>query len=185
MSGEKDDGLEFDFGNVGKWEEPPWPGVEGPPSVVLAYVSTFEHVDDPEHIIPVAFLPACLLKAMPFPPMVARAALRRAGWEGDGELGGLYLPPFVLPTRPMGCTHGLGAYHVKQLNNGTSFIVTALPARLVDEDAWRCDFAVRVHFGGGAGKASELADAVDKAGKAAVAVIRGDILCGDPEVVNH
>ena len=51
---------------------------------------------------------------------------REAGWEGDGEIEMIWLPPFV----GVGIedTHGAFLFHVKQSNNGTSFI--ASPERL-------------------------------------------------------
>jgi hypothetical protein len=46
-------------------------------------------------------------------------AFRQAGWEGDGELTTIWLPPFACPVED---THGEWLFHVKQSNNGTSFI---------------------------------------------------------------
>ncbi len=50
------------------------------------------------------------------------AQLREAGWEGDGELGVLWLPPFV----GVGVedTYGTKIFHVKQSNNGTSWLAS-------------------------------------------------------------
>jgi hypothetical protein len=62
-----------------------------------------------------------------------RAALLSAGWEGDGELGLIWLPPFV----DVGVEDISGTYlwHVKQSNNGTSWIASGcrLPFRRLEE----------------------------------------------------
>jgi hypothetical protein len=50
---------------------------------------------------------------------------REFGWEGDGELGIIWLPPFV----DVGIedTYGTFIWHVKQMNNGISFIASDIP----------------------------------------------------------
>lgn len=52
-----------------------------------------------------------------------------AGWEGDGDLGILWLPPFV----DVGIEDTWGTYvwHVKQSNNGTSWLASSAPLRRV------------------------------------------------------
>ncbi|SPF52912.1 hypothetical protein SBA4_530028 [Candidatus Sulfopaludibacter sp. SbA4] len=54
-----------------------------------------------------------------------RAALVSAGWEGDGGLGLIWLPPFV----DVGVedTWGVYLWHVKQRNNGVSWIASECP----------------------------------------------------------
>jgi hypothetical protein len=54
-----------------------------------------------------------------------RAALLTAGWEGDGDLGLIWLPPFVDVGEED--TWGTYVWHVKQSNNGTSWIVSECP----------------------------------------------------------
>ena len=51
---------------------------------------------------------------------------RESGWEGDGDIEMMWLPPFV--SVEIEDTHGAFLFHVKQSNNGTSFI--ASPERL-------------------------------------------------------
>lgn len=46
--------------------------------------------------------------------------LRENGWEGDGIIQLLWIPPFCIS--PYGDTYGTIVWHVKQENNGTSFI---------------------------------------------------------------
>ena len=60
------------------------------------------------------------------------------GWEGDGEIQAFFVPPFFRAEGDGGCLIG---YHVKQSNNGTSFL--ALPEGAVvgfysdeDQPAW-------------------------------------------------
>ncbi|MFJ6024261.1 hypothetical protein ACIQC9_06660 [Brevundimonas sp. NPDC092305] len=50
---------------------------------------------------------------------------KRAGWEGDGDIQIMWLPPFILS----GDTYGSYHWVVKQSNNGTAFITgkEALP----------------------------------------------------------
>jgi len=43
-----------------------------------------------------------------------------AGWEGDGEICVYRIPPFCIPNSD---THGIDVFHVKQSNNGTSFLL--------------------------------------------------------------
>src|SRR4051812_25043262 len=51
------------------------------------------------------------------------------GWEGDGQIGMIWIPPFI----DIGYdedTWGSYLWHVKQNNNGTSFIASPVPLRL-------------------------------------------------------
>ncbi len=49
---------------------------------------------------------------------------RNKGWQGDGELGIFWLPPFLWDE---GDTMGNFVWHVKQSNNGISFIASRVP----------------------------------------------------------
>jgi len=48
-------------------------------------------------------------------------ALKKGGWEGDGRLQLLWVPPFI---HESDCTYGDLVFHVKQRNNGTSWIAS-------------------------------------------------------------
>ncbi|MGN4542754.1 hypothetical protein [Bacillus cereus group sp. MYBK95-2] len=62
----------------------------------------------------------------------------RYGWEGDGELGIIWLPPFVDIGIENTCGHYV--FHVKQSNNGTSFLASdiELPFEiLIEQNAFQ------------------------------------------------
>jgi hypothetical protein len=50
---------------------------------------------------------------------------RDGGWEGDGDVGILWLPPFV--DAGVEDTWGTYVWHVKQSNNGISFLASSHP----------------------------------------------------------
>ena len=53
----------------------------------------------------------------------ARARLTELGWEGDGRVEILWIPPFL--EGPLsGDNMGFCVWHVKQSNNGTSFLLS-------------------------------------------------------------
>lgn len=52
------------------------------------------------------------------------STLKQCGWEGDGKLGGMMVPPF-LTTRSI--TNWFPVFHVKQSNNGLSWIASEEP----------------------------------------------------------
>ncbi len=49
------------------------------------------------------------------------------GWEGDGDIGLIWIPPFIIGDDSFN-GFGFHVWHVKQSNNGTSFL--ASPIRL-------------------------------------------------------
>ena len=54
--------------------------------------------------------------------------LRIAGWEGDGYLSILWIPPFV--DNGIEDTWGTYVWAVKQSNNGTTWLASAVPLDL-------------------------------------------------------
>lgn len=52
----------------------------------------------------------------------AEKLLKKTGWEGDGTLELLWLPPFI--GVGVGDTYGVVCFHVKQSNNGTSWFAS-------------------------------------------------------------
>jgi hypothetical protein len=54
----------------------------------------------------------------------ALAAFKKAGWEGDGSIEALWIPPFMFANPD---TMGIHIWHVKQSNNGTSWLCADKP----------------------------------------------------------
>jgi len=62
--------------------------------------------------------------------------LLKEGWEGDGELELLWLPPFL--DAGVQDTYGVCIWHVKQGNNGTSWLASPVPLpfeRLLEQNS--------------------------------------------------
>jgi hypothetical protein len=94
----------------------------GTPEAIARYkVYQFEHMDD------LSFMQTAedALKgdrAAHRKIAAAKAVLSAGGWEGDGELQIFWLPPFLHPS--IQDCHGVYVWHVKQFNNGTSWIAS-------------------------------------------------------------
>jgi len=87
------------------------------------HVYGYEWIDNLHVIVPPnAFLPDPA-------PYIKRAKARfaAAGWEGDGEVGLLWLPPFVFPLTMKIPPRGLVVWHVKQEEDGVSFLLSPIP----------------------------------------------------------
>ncbi len=130
-SDEAVDDLNFDFSTSGGPPPPPRKyddtGRYADTPVTSVWVIGYHHIDSPKLIPPLATMPDKFHCLSPCPPDMAAGVFRAAGWEGDGELGYIYLPPFVFDS---GDTFGCVVYHVKQHNNGTSFILARSPLSL-------------------------------------------------------
>lgn len=57
---------------------------------------------------------------------IARDRFSEMGWEGDGEIRLLWLPPFVFPFDSGVKPEGLLLWHVKQQEDGVSFILSPM-----------------------------------------------------------
>jgi hypothetical protein len=93
-------------------------------SIEKYYVYSYEHIDNLCFIRSPAEVdqdPTSFASLSDSADAVA-ALFRKHGWEGDGDLGILWLPPFM----PMGgeTTAGFFVWHVKQDNNGTSYLAS-------------------------------------------------------------
>jgi hypothetical protein len=55
---------------------------------------------------------------------VAKERFLEAGWEGDGEVRLLWLPPFAFPLGLQVPPAGVVLWHVKQEEDGVSFILS-------------------------------------------------------------
>lgn len=99
------------------------------------FVYQYQHLDELE-FMPLA---ADTLAHLPrFAEVIKRVKHRlvAGGWEGDGQIRLLWFPPFL--GAGMQDTWGVGAWLVKQQNNGTAWIASpvALPfARLLEQQS--------------------------------------------------
>ncbi len=57
---------------------------------------------------------------------IVRERFLEAGWHGDGEIGLLWLPPFVFPSKLKISTVGLVVWHVKQEEDGISWLLSPI-----------------------------------------------------------
>ncbi len=57
---------------------------------------------------------------------VARKRFLEAGWDGDGDIGVLWLPPFVFPMTLRVPPVGVAVWHVKQIEDGTSWLLSPI-----------------------------------------------------------
>jgi hypothetical protein len=57
---------------------------------------------------------------------VARQRFREAGWDGDGDIGLLWLPPFVFPLQLNTPPTGVLVWHVKQEDDGISWLLSTI-----------------------------------------------------------
>ena len=56
---------------------------------------------------------------------IAKEIFLKAGWEGDGKIELMWIPPFMLQDRlTMGSTLGVTIWHVKQLEDGVSWLLS-------------------------------------------------------------
>ena len=101
------------------------------PNVRMYQVTTYHHVDDYRGFLPLFeslmdysrdFNPIELGQMVPRLREQLESLFTDSGWEGDGEIGCFLVQPFMMDGGDNFCKTG---FHVKQANNGTSFI--ALP----------------------------------------------------------
>jgi hypothetical protein len=56
---------------------------------------------------------------------IAKMLFLESGWDGDGEIALMWIPPFMLPyDSTKNDFNGVVIWHVKQMENGTSWILT-------------------------------------------------------------
>jgi hypothetical protein len=96
----------------------------GPEALRTFYVYGVEWIDDLHFLVhPQEFVgdrtPAYLA--------VARERFLEAGWAGDGEVALLWLPAFVFPLSPPIPWEGVVLWHVKQEEDGLSFLLSPRP----------------------------------------------------------
>lgn len=83
------------------------------------YIYKFEYIDCHEFIKNPSDVPEYIFDALPKLDNVKKA-LKDYGWEGDGEFGIIWIPPFLMPVYDA----GIYLWHVKQSNNGISFLAS-------------------------------------------------------------
>jgi hypothetical protein len=97
------------------------PPIDGPAQIRRYRVYQYAHLDelrfmpDAETVLATVTNRDAILDAV-------RDVLQRAGWEGDGTIQMMWLPPFV--GAGVEDTHGVFIWHVKQSNNGTSWLAS-------------------------------------------------------------
>ena len=94
-----------------------------PPEVMALFqVYIFEWIDNLHFIQP----PERFLADPSAHVEAARAVFRKAGWNGEGKIGLLWLPPFVFPTDARLTWRGLTVWHVKQSEDGISWLLSPI-----------------------------------------------------------
>ena len=80
-------------------------------------VKVYHYIDNLEHLIdPKTIFPDCDDEIEE-----VKLAFKENGWEGDGEIKLIWIPPFVCEATNW-ITEGIYVWHVKQANNGDSFL---------------------------------------------------------------
>lgn len=76
---------------------------------------------------------------------IVRQKLILEGWDGDGELGIIWIPPFIIEDSD---TYGTYVWHVKQDNNGTSWIASTkyLPFKELERQNREAHHGIPVHI---------------------------------------
>lgn len=97
------------------------PPIDSPAQIRRYHVYQYHHLDE------LRFMPLAteVLQAAPNANEIlatVREVFEQAGWEGDGDLQMMWLPPFV--GAGIEDTHGAFIWHVKQANNGTSWLAS-------------------------------------------------------------
>jgi len=89
-------------------------------------VYCYEWIDDLHFIRPPEeFLPMPEEQLEPYLKIV-RERFNEAGWHGDGDIGLLWLPPFVFPLSLKINPPGVLLWHVKQEENGVSWLLSPI-----------------------------------------------------------
>jgi len=90
------------------------------------YIYTYQHVDELGYVISPEQVQSSAYAAVGIVDLVPSIAsqFRSKGWEGDGRIGLIWLPPFVVDDFG---SAGHFVWFVKQSNNGTAFIGSSVP----------------------------------------------------------
>lgn len=100
--------------------------IKYPPEALKAFICRqYEYIDNLHFILNPQ---ECLENPKEY-IKIAKKRFKAAGWEGDGEVGLIWVPPFMLKDENgemiwmFGKTEGEIVWHVKQLNDGTSWLL--------------------------------------------------------------
>jgi len=64
---------------------------------------------------------------------IAKELFLEAGWEGDGQIELMWIPPFMLKREPTeNYTYGVTIWHVKQLEDGISWLLSPIEIPYAD-----------------------------------------------------
>ena len=87
-------------------------------------VISYQHIDDSECFLKPRETLSFSSESIALLEKV-KGVFKKSGWEGDGDIGLIWIPPFFyIPASDNYSETSYGTYiwHVKQHNNGTSFI---------------------------------------------------------------
>jgi hypothetical protein len=97
--------------------------IDYPPTALYGFHRyRFEWIDNLHFILP----PARFVKDAERYVAVAKERFVEAGWWGDGDIGILWLPPFVFPLALKVPTKGVAVWHVKQVEDGISWLLSPI-----------------------------------------------------------
>lgn len=97
--------------------------IDYPASALYRFsVYGFEWIDNLHFVLPPERF---VTDAAPYLRVVKERFLE-AGWEGDGDIGILWLPPFVFPLALKVPPKGVAVWHVKQVEDGVSFLLSPI-----------------------------------------------------------
>lgn len=104
--------------------------IDYPPSQLKEFeVTSYECIDNLHFTMNPA---ECLENAEEYISIVKQRFIQN-GWEGDGEINLMWIPPFMLTNRKQGSFYkGVVVWHVKQMNDGISWLL--YPKNLFEQD---------------------------------------------------
>jgi hypothetical protein len=99
--------------------------IDYPPELLNSFhLYAYEWIDNLQFIPPPKYFIADPTKYL----SIARKRFIEGGWDGDGEIGLMWLPPFVFSLDPKIPWEGIIIWHVKQTDDGISWMLS--PVRL-------------------------------------------------------
>ena len=87
----------------------------------------YDWIDNLHFLLPPQRVIADTLRCEALSAAVEQRFADECGWEGTGRLSLLWLPPFVFPYSADVPTEGVIVWHVKQHEDGLSFLLSPIP----------------------------------------------------------